>query len=55
MNDKIDAMFSDLDVYYPGSKRKRKEPIEQPVLDTSWENDYTERTLPNGPQNPTLI
>jgi len=50
MNEKdfIEDMFGELEAFYPGSKRKRKEPIEKPVLDTSWENDYTERTLPNG-------
>jgi hypothetical protein len=47
-NNFIDDMFSELDVYYPGSKRKRKEPVEKPILDTHWENDYTEKTLPNG-------
>lgn len=46
--DFIEDMFGELDAYYPGSKRKRKEPIEQPTLDTSWENDYYEKTLPNG-------
>jgi len=48
--DFIDDMFGELDVYYPGSKRKRKEPVEKPVLDTSWEKDSFEKTLPNGRQ-----
>jgi len=50
MSDKdfIDEMFGDLEVYYPGSKRKRREPVEKPVLDTYWENDFYEKTLPNG-------
>lgn len=50
MSDKdfIDEMFGDLEVYYPGSKRKRRELVEKPVLDTAWENDFYEKTLPNG-------
>lgn len=50
MSDKdfIDDMFSDLDVYYPGSKRKRREPVKaQPVV-TSWDQDFFKKTLPNG-------
>jgi len=29
MSDEIDAMFSDLDTYYPGSKKKRRETKEK--------------------------
>jgi hypothetical protein len=50
MGDKdfIGDMFGELDVYYPGSKRKRKEAPEIPVLDTDWEKDFVLKTLPNG-------
>jgi len=48
-NDFIEQEFSDLDVYYPGSKRKRRE---KPVLETKvkadWDANPTIRTLPNG-------
>jgi hypothetical protein len=30
MEDLIDEMFSTMDIYYPGSKRKRKEPTPKP-------------------------
>lgn len=46
--DFIDEMFSDLEVFYPGSKRKRREPIKPADKDLSWEDDFYEKTLPNG-------
>jgi hypothetical protein len=49
MNDFIDQTFSELDAYYPGSKRKRREPAapkEKPFSD--WEDEFFEKTLPNG-------
>ena len=50
MSDKdfIDDMFGELEVYYPGSKRKRREPVEKPVVDNTWEKDFFLKTLPNG-------
>lgn len=51
MNDDfIEDMFSELDAYYPGSKRKRREPAPKVELDISWEKDFFEKTLPNGRQ-----
>jgi len=49
-NDFIDDMFGELEEFYPGSKRKRKEPVAKPTLDTSWEKDFFLKTLPNGRQ-----
>jgi hypothetical protein len=49
--DFIDSMFSDVDQYYPGSKRKRK-PIEakkpEVELDLNWDAKPIKKTLPNG-------
>lgn len=51
MNDDfIEDMFGELEVYYPGSKRKRREPAPKVELDTSWEKNFFEKTLPNGRQ-----
>lgn len=46
--DLIDELFGELGDYYPGSKRKRREPAVKEKLDTTWEDDYYEKTLPNG-------
>lgn len=49
MSDFIDKEFASLDSYYPGSKRKRREPPTpqvQPKAD--WDARGTEKTLPNG-------
>ena len=46
--DFFDETFADLDAFYPNSKRKRREapaPVEKL---TSWEDDYFDKTLPNG-------
>jgi len=48
IDDFIDDMFGELEIYYPGSKRKRREPAPTVELDTTWENDFVEKTLPNG-------
>lgn len=48
--DFIDDMFGELEEFYPGSKRKRKEPVPMPEVDTSWEADATIKVLPNGRQ-----
>jgi hypothetical protein len=49
-NDFIDDMFGELEVYYPGSKRKRREPAPKVELDNSWEKNFYKKTLPNGRQ-----
>lgn len=48
MTDFFEETFSDLDKFYPGSKRKRREvvKVEKPV--TSWEDNFFEKSLPNG-------
>ena len=48
MEDFIDATFAALDEYYPGSKRKRKEPVERKVVSVSWDSRKFIKTLPNG-------
>lgn len=49
MSDEIDKMFSDLDTYYPNSKRKRREP-KKPEVDVpdTWDTKSYKKTLPNG-------
>ena len=50
-DDLIDSTFADLDVFYPGSKRKRKtiEPKKPEVTpDVSWDSKPYIKTLPNG-------
>lgn len=50
-DDFIDSTFADLDVYYPGSKRKRRadEPkIVQHVEEQQWDSKPQLKTLPNG-------
>lgn len=51
MTDFIESTFSDLDEFYPGSKRKRKqkvqkEPEEKP--DLTWDAHPIKKPLPNG-------
>lgn len=52
MSDEVDKLFSDLDEYYPGSKRKRREPnpnaIPAKQLSTAWDSEPQLKTLPNG-------
>lgn len=51
MSDLFEETFAALDAYYPGSKRKRREPkpeVPQETLDSSWEQDYVVKHLPNG-------
>lgn len=48
MTDFIEETFGDLDKFYPGSKRKRKEPVVREVKVTSWETNFFKKTLPNG-------
>jgi hypothetical protein len=46
-DDFIDQTFGDL--YYPGSKRKRREPeVEAPKKDAAWDAHPRPTTLPNG-------
>jgi hypothetical protein len=55
MSDQVDALFRDLDEYYPGSKKKRR-PVDPnakkkttKVSDPgSWDSDPQVKTLPNG-------
>lgn len=49
--DFIESMFSDVDEYYPGSKRKRKakvEPKREVEPESSWDSRPRITTLPNG-------
>lgn len=51
MNEEVDKLFEDLDEYYPGSKRKRREPNPNvPVrkILSSWDAEPQLKTLPNG-------
>ena len=50
-DDLIDSMFSDVDQYYPGSKRKRKPIVAKKPeveLDLHWDAKPIKKTLPNG-------
>lgn len=47
--DFIESSFADLDVFYPGSKRKRREPAVSEVKQTElWDSRPYFKTLPNG-------
>lgn len=51
MTDEIDKLFEDLDAYYPGSKRKRKEKVVKPPEvepDLAWDTKPYKKKLPNG-------
>jgi len=49
--DFFEETFADLDKYYPGSKRKRREPVvSKKKENTDWEQDYILKYLPNGEQ-----
>jgi DNA-binding transcriptional MerR regulator len=51
IEDFIDKSFADLDVYYPGSKRKRKPVVvKEPKVhpDLMWDAKPYKKTLPNG-------
>lgn len=51
MTDEIDKMFGGLDEYYPGSKRKRRQPSEKPKVeetDEGWNTNGQVKSLPNG-------
>ena len=50
MNDYIEDMLSELDEYYPNSKRKRRPVVAVSKKDEplSWDAKPTEKTLPNG-------
>lgn len=48
-DDFFNETFANLDAYYPGSKRKRKEPVApKEKLDATWEDTYSLKNLPNG-------
>lgn len=47
--DYIENSFADLDPFYPGSKRKRREPPKPEVIpDLNWDAKPYKKTLPNG-------
>lgn len=52
MNDFIDDMFSQVDEYYPGSKRKRRQVTPKPethIADLQeWDSRAYTKTMPNG-------
>jgi hypothetical protein len=49
MSDEIDRLFEDLDTYYPGSKRKRKEKvIKEEDPEAAWDTKPIKKKLPNG-------
>lgn len=50
MEDFIDDVLAELDSYYPGSKRKRKEPVvkEEPLEPSNWNAKPYIKTMPNG-------
>lgn len=47
-DDFIEKTFSDLDSYYPGSKRKRREKVEKQPEESTWDAKPFIKTLPNG-------
>jgi hypothetical protein len=49
MSDEIDRLFEELDTYYPGSKRKRKEKvIKEADPEVAWDAKPIKKKLPNG-------
>jgi hypothetical protein len=49
MSDEIDRLFEELDTYYPGSKRKRKEKvIKEADPEAAWDSKPIKKKLPNG-------
>jgi hypothetical protein len=46
-NDFIEETFSELDAFYPGSKRKRRKPVpEKPTVEVvPWEDEYFEKFI----------
>ena len=49
MSDEIDRLFEELDNYYPGSKRKRKEKvIKEADPEAAWDTKPIKKKLPNG-------
>ncbi len=51
MSDFFEDTFAGLEDYYPGSKRKRREPVKIEKKETqSWEEDAIMKYLPNGTQ-----
>ena len=47
--DLIDELFSSVDAYYPGSKRKRREPKKVEVkTEAHWDSKPQLKPLPNG-------
>lgn len=51
--DFIEQTFAGLDTYYPGSKRKRREPAPPEVTPVEgWEKRFYKKTLPSGEEVP---
>lgn len=50
MTDFLDEFLTSVDEYYPGSKRKRKEPVAKPEVEvpTGWDSRPYVKTMPNG-------
>lgn len=51
MTDLIDEAFSDLDEFYPGSKKKRKQPakkLAKEKQEVTWDTKPIKKPLPNG-------
>ena len=48
--DLIDQTFAELDAYYPGSKRKRREVVAKPEVEAAvgWDSRPYIKTMPNG-------
>lgn len=46
--DFIDKTFAELDGFYPGSKRKRREPKVEEIKNSSWDKTPRSTLLPNG-------
>jgi hypothetical protein len=47
-NDFFEETFADLEKFYPGSRRKRREVVEKAPTISSWEDEFFKKILPNG-------
>jgi hypothetical protein len=50
VSDFFEETFAELEKFYPGSKRKRRDAPPEVQKDVSWESDGFEKVLPNGRQ-----
>jgi hypothetical protein len=46
--DFFDETFADLEKFYPGSKRKRRDVVDKSPTITDWEDEFFKKILPNG-------